>query len=49
MRTIVTMAGKPGWLPRIGWVVLIWAASVAGLGFAAMALRMLMRLAGMTS
>ncbi|GAB7545066.1 DUF2474 domain-containing protein [Cupriavidus sp. CuC1] len=37
------------WLKRVGWMVLIWVASVAALGVAALALRLLMRLAGMHS
>lgn len=35
------------WLHRIGWLVLIWAASVAGLGLAALLLRLFMQFAGM--
>jgi hypothetical protein len=34
---------------RVGWMIVIWAASVAGLGLAAALLRLLMMLAGMTS
>ncbi|MGO4154450.1 DUF2474 domain-containing protein [Cupriavidus sp. YAF13] len=37
------------WLKRLGWMVLIWVASVAALGVAALLLRLLMRLAGMHS
>jgi hypothetical protein len=37
------------WLHRIGWMVLIWAASVAALGVAAFAFRLLMTLAGLTA
>jgi Protein of unknown function (DUF2474) len=37
------------WLRRIGWLVLIWSASVAALGVAAFALRLLMSAAGMTT
>ncbi|CAG9176577.1 DUF2474 domain-containing protein [Cupriavidus pinatubonensis] len=36
----------PLWLQRVGWLVLIWAASVAGLGAAAWLLRLLMAGAG---
>jgi hypothetical protein len=36
------------WPRRIGWMVLIWAASVMGLGIIAALLRGLMRLAGLT-
>lgn len=42
---------KPGnnrW-KRIGWFLLIWACSVAALGIAAFAMRMLMRVAGLTA
>jgi hypothetical protein len=41
-------AGKP-WLRRIGWLVLIWTASVAALGVVALILRALMSLAGLTA
>ncbi|MGO4331636.1 DUF2474 domain-containing protein [Cupriavidus sp. 2TAF22] len=36
-----------GWLARIGWMLAIWGISVAGLGLVALAIRALMRLAGM--
>jgi hypothetical protein len=36
------------WLRRIGWMLLIWSASVAALGAVALGLRLLMRLIGMT-
>ncbi len=36
------------WLRRLGWLVLIWTASVVGLGIVAMLFRMLMSLAGLT-
>lgn len=36
----------PLWLRRVGWLVLIWAASVAALGVAAWLLRLLMAGAG---
>jgi len=36
------------WLRRVGWLVLIWAASVAALGFVAGLLRIIMSLAGLT-
>lgn len=39
---------KP-WLKRVGWLALIWVASVAALGVAALLLRLLMGLAGMHS
>jgi hypothetical protein len=38
----------PFW-KRLGWLVLIWALSVAALGVAAAALRLLMNAAGMTA
>lgn len=34
---------------RLGWMVLIWAASVAALGVAAALMKLLMGAAGMTS
>ncbi|MGC4075996.1 MAG: DUF2474 family protein [Rubrivivax sp.] len=37
------------WLRRLGWLLLIWAASVAALGAVALALRWVMGLAGMTA
>ena len=37
------------WLRRIGWLVAIWAASVAALAVVALIFRVLMRLAGLTS
>ncbi|WP_420996860.1 DUF2474 domain-containing protein [Cupriavidus sp. 30B13] len=36
-----------GWLARVGWLLAIWIASVAGLGVAALLIRGVMRLAGM--
>ncbi len=36
------------WAHRIGWMVLIWTASVVGLGIVASLLRLVMKLAGMT-
>lgn len=36
------------WLSRVGWLVLIWATSVAALGAVALVLRAIMSLAGMT-
>lgn len=35
-------------LYRVGWLVLIWLCSVLALGVVALAMRMLMKLAGMT-
>jgi hypothetical protein len=37
------------WLRRIGWLVLIWATSVVGLGIVAMLMRVLMEFAGLTN
>ncbi|WP_378941758.1 DUF2474 domain-containing protein [Mesorhizobium sp. ANAO-SY3R2] len=46
------MAAPPrppvSWPKRIGWLVLIWAASVAALGVVAYLFRFLMGLAGLT-
>jgi Protein of unknown function (DUF2474) len=36
------------WFPRIGWLVLIWGASVAALALVAIIFRVVMKLAGMT-
>lgn len=41
-------AGGPVWLRRVGWLVLIWALSVAALAIVAVAFRVLMGLAGLT-
>lgn len=35
------------WLRRIGWLVALWAASVAALGLAAWLMRLSMRAAGL--
>ena len=37
------------WPKRLGWLLLIWAASVATLGVAAWGLRVVMRWVGMTT
>jgi Protein of unknown function (DUF2474) len=37
------------WLHQIGWMALIWAASVAALGVVAFAFRLLMAMAGLTA
>lgn len=37
------------WLRRIGWLVLLWAASVVALGLVAWLIRQFMTAAGMTS
>jgi Protein of unknown function (DUF2474) len=39
----------PSWLRRIGWLILIWTASVMGLAFVAVLFRMLMSAAGLTT
>lgn len=36
-------------LSRVGWLLLIWACSVAGLGMAALVMRMFMSVVGMAS
>lgn len=38
----------PNWLHRIGWMALIWLASVLALGVVALLFRLLMRAAGLT-
>jgi uncharacterized protein DUF2474 len=37
------------WVRRVGWLFLIWIASVAALAIVARGLRVLMNLAGMTT
>ncbi len=37
------------WLRRTGWLVLIWAGSIAALAVVALLFRLLMKLAGMTA
>lgn len=37
------------WLRRVGWLVAIWAASIAALGVVALLFRLAMNAAGMTS
>lgn len=37
------------WARRIGWMLLIWTTSVAALAVAALSIRMLMNLAGLTT
>ena len=41
-------AVAPTWLQRVGWLVLIWTASVLALGVAAGLFRVVMNLAGLT-
>lgn len=45
------MATEPhrNWWKRVGWLVLIWLASVASLGVVAYGLKLLMRSAGLTT
>ncbi len=43
----MTHAPSPLWR-RLGWLALIWIASVTSLGLMALGMRLLMRLAGMT-
>jgi hypothetical protein len=40
---------KPRWVRRIGWLVLLWGASVAVLGLVAFVLRALMNMSGLTT
>ncbi len=40
---------KDSWARRIGWLVLLWTASVATLAAVALLLRLLMKAAGMTA
>jgi hypothetical protein len=42
-------AGTQIWLRRVGWLVLIWAASVLALGVVAGLFRVVMNLAGLTA
>ncbi|MDQ0391312.1 DUF2474 family protein [Labrys monachus] len=37
------------WLRRLGWLVLIWTASVAALALVAMIFRLVMSMAGLTA
>ena len=41
-------AGAQTWLRRVGWLVLIWSASVLALGVVAGVFRAVMTLAGLT-
>jgi len=40
---------RPSWLTRLGWLVLIWSASVLALGAIALTFRLLMAAAGLTA
>jgi hypothetical protein len=37
------------WMRRIGWLVLLWASSIAALALVAGALKLVMRAAGLTT
>jgi hypothetical protein len=41
-------AERPSWARRVGWLVLIWASSVAALAIVAGLMRLLMSSAGLT-
>ena len=45
--TAHSSAGAQTWLRRVGWLVLIWAASVLALGVVAGLFRVVMNLAGL--
>ncbi|MDF0377098.1 DUF2474 domain-containing protein [Methylophilus sp. YYY-1] len=38
---------RPNWRKRVGWLCLIWLASIAALGVVSLLLRFCMRLAGL--
>jgi hypothetical protein len=42
-------SGHRSWPKRVGWLVLIWMASVTGLGVVAMLFRLMMNAAGLAS
>jgi len=46
--TALRSGGAQIWLRRVGWLVLIWAASVLALGVVAGLFRVVMNLAGLT-
>jgi hypothetical protein len=46
--TAPSVVRKRFWLRRVGWLVLIWTASVATLAIAAALFRVLMNVAGLT-
>jgi hypothetical protein len=43
-----SLSDRRKWLRRVGWLIIIWATSVAALGAVALALRGIMSVAGMT-
>ena len=45
----MTRSGARVWCKRIGWLVAIWMLSVAALGIVALALKGIMRLAGLSA
>ncbi len=49
MPEVQRRVGLRGWGRRIAWLVAIWTASVAALAVVALALKGIMRLAGMSS
>ncbi|MDL2402462.1 DUF2474 domain-containing protein [Rhizobium mayense] len=44
-----SVTSRRNWLRRLGWLVLIWAASVFALAIVAMVFRLLLSMAGMTA
>jgi Protein of unknown function (DUF2474) len=48
MTALPSAGGAQGWLRRVGWLVLIWAASVVTLGIVAGLFRAVMTFAGLT-
>jgi hypothetical protein len=49
MTTAVRRSGARLWARRIGWLVTIWILSVGALALASLALKAVMRLAGMST
>ena len=43
------VASKPSWFRRVAWFVAIWTISVTGLALAALAIRVIMKFAGLTT
>ena len=43
------VASKPSWFRRVAWFVAIWTVSVMGLALAALAFRVTMTFAGLTT
>ena len=42
-------ADRPRWRSRVGWLILIWAMSVAFMGLAAYLIKLLMRAVGLSA